>query len=83
MGGKTKEYLPWSTLRDPRAAKKKLLRIAQNELTPRQMQIVTECIFNGRKQSDVARELGMNRATVCRTLNRAMHRIKKYAQYMD
>ena len=77
------DFLPWTNASDPRAVKKKkLLNIVQNELTPIQRTIVIECIFNDRKQTEVAKELGVNRSTVSRTLKRAMSKIKQFAKYM-
>ena len=77
------DFLPWQNAGDPRAVKKKkLLNIVQNELTPLQRTVVIECIINGRKQTEVAKELGVNKSTVNRTLKRAMQNIKKFARYV-
>ena len=61
---------------------KKLLMVIKDELTPSQAKVFIECFFNGRRQNDVAIELGVNRSTVNRTYNRAVKKIKRIARYM-
>lgn len=62
--------------------KQSLIRIAQEELTPIQMDILTECILKGRSQVDVAKERGVNRSTVSRILKRATKKVQKFAKYL-
>lgn len=76
------DFLPWNNAGARDEKKRKLLQIVQTELTPIQRTIVTECIINDRSQTDVAKELGVNKSTVCRTLKKATAKIKRFAKYM-
>lgn len=52
------------------------LRLAcEEELTPRQSQMLRMHYEQGRSVSDIARELGVNKSTVSRTLTRAQERL--------
>lgn len=61
--------------------KKALGRIIQKELTPRQRQIVIMCCCEDRSVSDTANELGLNKSTVSRHLNRAKEKIERTLSY--
>ena len=60
----------------------KLLMVCSDELTPIQAEVFTKVFIKGYRKSEVARELGVNRSTVCRTYDRAFARIKRFAKYM-
>ena len=48
-----------------------VLRLAlQQELTPRQRQCMELCVLQGLSQVEAGRQLGVNKATVCRHLKR-------------
>ena len=46
-------------------------------LTPCQQRVVTGCVLQGRRPAQVARELGVHRSTVGRTLRRALDRLRE------
>lgn len=58
-----------------------LHKVMRDELTPRQRQMVEMYYFQKKNIPKIAEELGLNRATVSRTLNRGMGRIQKYLKY--
>ena len=51
------------------------------ELTPRQQQILALYYDRGLTMSQIARRLGVNRSTVCRTLHRAQDRLYRHLRY--
>lgn len=62
---------------------RKLQTACRQELTPRQREIVELYFFSGKKTTitDVARQLGIDRSTVSRTLKRAMRRLRNHLRY--
>lgn len=58
-----------------------LHKVMRDELTPRQRQMVEMYYFQKKNIPKIAEELGLNRSTVSRTLNRGMGRIQKYLKY--
>ena len=54
--------------------------IAQ-ELTPMQRQTVLAYYFQGQNICQIARERGVNKSTVCRTLHRAEKRLRRSLRY--
>ncbi len=58
-----------------------LHKVIRDELTPRQKQMVEMYFFQHKNIPAIAKELGVNRSTVSRTLNRGMGRIQKYLKY--
>ena len=58
------------------------LRLArQEELTPRQRQVLALCYDRGLSVTEAARELGVCPSTVSRTLQRARHRLYRCLRY--
>ena len=51
------------------------------ELTPRQQQMLSMCFEQNMSGAEIARELGLNRSTVSRTLRRAQERLRRCLQY--
>ena len=51
------------------------------ELTPRQQQMLSMRFEQNMSGAEIARELGMNRSTVSRTLRRAQERLRRCLQY--
>lgn len=61
---------------------KRNLRLARKqELTPRQSQMLSMYFDQGMNMSQIARELGLNRSTVSRTLVRAKARLYRCLRY--
>ena len=51
------------------------------ELTPRQQQMLAMRFEQNMSGAEIARELGLNRSTVSRTLRRAQARLRNFLQY--
>ena len=51
------------------------------ELTPRQQQMLAMRFEQNMSGAEIARELGLNRSTVSRTLRRAQKRLRRFLQY--
>lgn len=51
------------------------------ELTPRQQQMLAMRFEQNMSGAEIARELGLNRSTVSRTLRRAQKRLRNFLQY--
>jgi len=47
----------------------------EQELTPRQLQLMSMYYFEGKKMETIAEELHVNVSTVSRTISRAKHRL--------
>ena len=60
----------------------KLLRIAQEELTPLEWDTVRLIILEGKSQREVAAAKGVNPSTVSRNLNRAVTKLQRFAKYL-
>ena len=58
-----------------------LRRAREQELTPRQRQLVDLYFDRGMNIPQIARELGLNRSTVSRTLRRAKDRLYRCLRY--
>ena len=61
--------------------KRNLRKAIREELTPRQRQMVEMYFFQRKNIPAIAKELGLNRSTVCRTLHRGMNRIQRHLKY--
>lgn len=58
------------------------LRLAQRtELTPRQAEMIHLYYDLGHSQTQIARELGIYKSSVSRTLKRGRERLKRYLKY--
>lgn len=70
--------------RDVKRAALRVLRAAmEQELTPRQRQCLELCILQGMSQAEAGRRLGLNKATVCRHLQKAGRSLRRAASYAD
>lgn len=58
-----------------------LHKVMEDELTPRQRQMVEMYYFQRKNIPKIAEELGLNRSTVCRTLHRGKDRIRRFLKY--
>ena len=63
--------------------KKILNRAILSELTDIQRLCVTEHFIYGKKQKELAKELGVNSSTVCRHINAAKRKLKNIASYYE
>lgn len=72
----------YSDIRLPREVQLRRLRaVINHELTPVQREIVEAIYFEGKTQAEVAYLRGVSRATVCRTLQRAEARLRRFLRY--
>lgn len=61
--------------------KKNLLRAMDEDLTPRQREMLSMLYFGGYRQSEIAEILGVNRSTVCRVVKSAENKLAKMLKY--
>ena len=60
---------------------KRVKRVICEELTDCQKQVVIAYYFQQQTIPEIARERGVNKSTVCRTLHRAEERIRRCLKY--
>ena len=61
--------------------RRNLRRVRQQELTPRQQEMLHLYYDLGMSIPRIAREKGLNKSTVSRTLARGREKLKRYLQY--
>ena len=61
--------------------RRNLRRAREQELTPRQQQVLTRRYEQNMNGAEIARMLGLNRSTVSRTIRRAQERLRRCLQY--
>ena len=59
----------------------RLRRAVRQELSPRQRETVEAYYFENKTMEQIARELGVNRSTVSRTLKRGMRNLERFLRY--
>lgn len=59
----------------------RMLRVMEQELTPRQRQTLAAYYFQGLRPAQIARLQGVNPSTVHRTLRRAEARLRRHLIY--
>ena len=62
-------------------ATKRVRRVIQEELTELQRYVILAYYFQEKKIPQIARERGVHKSTVSRTLRRAEQRLKRYLKY--
>ncbi len=60
---------------------RRLSRVIEMELTPIQREILMAYYFGGLTMEQIARERGICRSSVCRTLHRAENRVRRCLRY--
>lgn len=68
-------YLPQSV------QKKRVANVIDRELTPLQREALVGFYLQGKTITDMARERGVNKSTICRNLKRAEARLRRYLRY--
>ena len=58
-----------------------LRRAREQELTPRQREMLALYYDRGLKMVQIAKKLGVNRSTVSRTIKRAQDKLRRYLRY--
>ena len=61
--------------------RRNLRRAREQELTPRQQQVLTLRYEQNMNGAEIARMLGLNRSTVSRTIRRTQERLRRCLQY--
>lgn len=59
----------------------RLRQILEQELSPRQRETVEAYYFENKTMDRIAREQGVNRSTVSRTLKRGMKNLERFLRY--
>ena len=60
---------------------KRVQRVIREELTPLQREALVAYYFQEMTMEQIARERGVNKSTVCRTLHRAEEKLRRYLKY--
>ena len=60
---------------------RRLSRVVEMELTPIQRETLVAYYFENKNMAQIARERGVCRSTVCRTLHRAENRVRRCLRY--
>lgn len=61
--------------------RKMLTKIIENELTPRQREVITEYYFNNKKMSQIAEESGISVSAVSAKISAGKCKIYKFMKY--
>ncbi len=59
----------------------RLRRVMDAELTEKQRRAVVGYYLEHRNMSELARQYGVNKSTICRTIHRAEVRMRKFLKY--
>jgi len=60
---------------------KRVQEVIRQELTQHQREILVAYYFQEKNLPQIARERGVNKSTVCRTLHRAEKKLRNYLKY--
>ena len=60
---------------------KRVQRVIKEELTPLQRDALIAYYFQDLTMTQIARERGVNKSTICRTLHRAEEKLRRYLKY--
>lgn len=75
-------FFSYNDLRLPREVQlRRMRRVIEYELTELQRDVLEAVYFGGKTQAQIAAERGVSRSTVCRTLQRAESRLKRFLRY--
>lgn len=59
----------------------RVLNVIENELTQKQREVITDYYLNEKTIPQIAAERGVHKSSVCRCLQRAENRVRKYLKY--
>ena len=65
----------------PKVQRRRMYRVIREELTEKQRQVLLAYYFEEKNIPQIAREQGVNKSTVSRTLRRAEQRLKRFLRY--
>ena len=75
-------YDGYKGIRMPREVQMmRVRRVIEEELTPCQREVLLAYYIQDLNISQIARERGVNKSTVCRTLHRAEGKLRRYLKY--
>ena len=75
-------YEGYQGIRLPREVQlKRVQRVIREELTPLQREALLAYYFQEQTITQIARERGVNKSTVCRTLHRAEEKLRRFLKY--
>jgi RNA polymerase sigma factor (sigma-70 family) len=60
---------------------KRVQRVIREELTPLQRYTLLAYYFENQTMAQIARDRGVNKSTICRTLHRAEENLRRYLKY--
>ena len=60
---------------------RRLRRVIEKELTEKQRETLIAYYFQNKTMDQIAKDRGVNRSTVCRTLHRAEARVRRCLRY--
>ena len=60
---------------------KRVQRVIREELTELQREVLLAYYFQEKSITEIARDRGVNKSTVCRTLHRAEEKLRRYLKY--
>ena len=60
---------------------KRVQRVIREELTELQREALLSYYFEEKSITEIARDRGVNKSTVCRTLHRAEEKLRRYLKY--
>ena len=68
--------------REPREVQlRRIRKVIREELTELQQYTISAYYFHQQSLTQIARERGVNRSTVCRTLHRAEEKLRRFLKY--
>ena len=75
-------YEGYKGIRMPREVQmKRVRRVIAEELTPCQREILLAYYIQDLTMTQIARDRGVHKSTVCRTLHRAEDKLRRYLRY--
>ena len=75
-------YEGYKGIRMPRELQmQRIRRVIEEELTPCQREVLIAYYIQDMTMAQIARDRGIHRSTVCRTLHRAEGKLRRYLKY--
>lgn len=75
-------YEGYEGIRLPKSVQmKRVRRVIEEELTPNQREVLLAYYFGNLNTTEIARERGVEKSTVCRTLHRAEKRLRRFLRF--
>ncbi len=65
----------------PSIQRERMMRVIREELTENQRAVLVDYYFRELTIPEIAKNMGVNKSSVCRTLHRAEERIRKFMKY--